>query len=272
MTQRILLLSGKKQAGKDTTNNFLHGYLMRRAGVISAFEVDEQGRLLVNTEFLNAAGEKEDGMGVFDLSRTDGEFFNYMANKVWPYVKSYSFADELKSICMGLFGLTYDQCYGADEHKNSNSKVKWSDISFALPPRQVGVLKKIKDGVKKFDQFLTAREFLQQFGTNFCRKVYGDCWVDFCYNQVVAEGVPFAVITDGRFPNEIDAGKAHEVKTIRFLRDVHGDKHESELALDKYEWDEDNTFILDNSEMSIVEQNEVVLAKLAEWGWITAEV
>ena len=272
MTQRILLLSGKKQAGKDTTNNFLHGYLMRRAGVTRHFDIDEEGRLLVYTESLDVNGETEAGMGIFDLKRTDGEFFHYMANKVWPFVKSYSFADELKSICMGLFGLTYDQCYGTDADKNSDSKIKWSDISFALPPRHVGVLKRAKDGVKKFDQFLTARELLQQFGTGFCRKIYGDCWVEFCYNQVVAEKVPFAIITDGRFPNEIDLGDDYEVKTIRLLRDIHEDKHESELALDKYIWNGDNAFILDNSEMSIVEQNQAILAKLAEWGWITAEV
>jgi hypothetical protein len=272
MTQRILLLSGKKQSGKDTTNNFLHGYLMRRAGITRAFDIDEEGRLLVYSETLDAKGEPEAGMGIFDLKRTDGEFFNYMADRVWPYVKSYSFADELKSICMGLFGLTYDQCYGTDEDKNSESKIKWSDISFALPPRQVGVLKKIKDGVKKFDQFLTSRELLQQFGTNICRKINGNCWVDFCYDRVVADQVPFAIIIDGRFPNEVDVGNDHEVKTIRFLRNPHQDDHKSELALDKYEWDENNTFILDNSEMTIVEQNQAVLAKLAEWGWITAEV
>ncbi len=268
MTQRILLLSGKKQAGKNVTSNFLHGYLMRRAGVTKAIDFDEKGRLLVYTSDFNAAGEKEDGMGIFDLDRTDDEFYRYMSQKVWPYVKAYSFADELKTICMGIFGLTYKQCYGNDDDKNSDSKVKWSDLSFALPPRHVGKMK--RSG--QFDKFMTSRDLLQQFGTNICRRIYGNCWVDVCYNQIVNDGVPFAIITDARFPNEIDLGDNYDVKAIRLLRNPHDDKHESETALDNYNWVDKNHFVLDNSDMTIVEQNQAVLAKLAEWGWITAEV
>lgn len=268
MTQRILVLSGKKQAGKDTTSNFLHGYLMRRAGVTRAFDIDEEGKLLVYSEYENAKGETESGMGIFDLSRTDGEFFDYLAHRVWPFVKAYSFAEELKTVCMNLYGLTHAQCYGNDDDKNSPTGIKWSDISFTLPPRQVGQLKK----TGKFDEFLTAREFMQNFGTNICRKIDDDCWVKSCYNQIISEGVPFAIITDARFPNEIAYGDNFDVKTIRLTRDVHGDSHESETALDDYEWDDTKHFVLDNSEMSIVEQNQAVLSKLAEWGWITAEV
>ncbi len=32
--------------------------------------------------------------------------------------KIYNFADPLKQLCIDIFGLTYNQCYGTDEAKN----------------------------------------------------------------------------------------------------------------------------------------------------------
>ena len=37
---------------------------------------------------------------------------------MWPYVKLYSFADELKRICVELFNIPYECVYGTDEQKN----------------------------------------------------------------------------------------------------------------------------------------------------------
>lgn len=270
MTQRILVLSGKKQAGKSTASNFLHGYIMKEVGATKFFDINDDGKLLVYSEYNDEEGAKKSGMGIFDLDRQDETFTRYLYQRVWPYVKAYSFADELKHICITVFGLTYEQCYGTDEEKNSYTNIKWSDISFALPPRQVGQLK--KSG--KFDEFLTGREFMQQFGTNICRKIFNDCWVQNCYNRIVAEGVPLAIVTDGRFPNEIDGGDDYDVRVIRFTRSVDGDSdgHDSEKALDKYEWNPDKHYVMDNSEMTIKEQNQATLSKLVEWGWIAAEV
>ena len=56
--------------------------------------------------------------------------------------KIYSFADPLKQdICINILGLTYDQCYGSDDDKNTMTDLWW-------------------DGVQ-----LTAREAIEIIGT-----------------------------------------------------------------------------------------------------------
>ena len=58
----------------------------------------------------------------------------------------YSFADPLKKdICMGVLGLTEQQCYGSDDDKNTMTDLWW-------------------DGVN-----LTAREAMEIIGTNIFR-------------------------------------------------------------------------------------------------------
>lgn len=267
MSQQILILSGKKQSGKNTSCNFLHGYVMRLVGSTRAFNVDEKGRLLVASEHMNAQGEKEVGMGILDIERRDHDFYDWASVKMWPFVKAYSFAEQLKIAVINIFGLTYEQCFGTDDDKNSDTTIKWGDVAFTLPPRTRGEMK--KSG--KLEEFMTAREFMQHFGTDVCRKIAGDCWVDACFRKIQAENVPLAIITDGRFPNEMEAAERYNAKTIRLARAPHQDDHPSETALDDWE-PKDFDLFLDNSEMSIQEQNDAVLAQMMEWGIFPSEV
>ena len=39
--------------------------------------------------------------GEFDVSRMDEDFVTWADHNMWPYVKLYSFADNLKAICIG---------------------------------------------------------------------------------------------------------------------------------------------------------------------------
>ncbi|NMC62387.1 MAG: hypothetical protein GYA55_04395, partial [SAR324 cluster bacterium] len=39
-----------------------------------------------------------------------------------------SFADTLKDFCIETLGLTYEQCYGTDEQKNSSTKYLWENV------------------------------------------------------------------------------------------------------------------------------------------------
>ena len=265
--QNILVISGKKQSGKDTVCNFLHGYIMQNVGITRDFFVDELGRLNVYS-----ATPKEDGSGFdyemrgLNVNSESAEFCKWASSTLWKYVKSYHFADSLKGICKDLFGLSHQQVYGTDADKNTNTKIKWQDIYFALPPRKVGGLK--KEG--KTEEFLTARELMQFFGTDICRKIYNPCWTEQMFNLIKQEEVPMAIVADCRFSNEVEAAKEAGAKVLRLTRSVYDSEHQSENDLNEYGENDFDAYI-DNQNMTIDETNQAVLEQIKEWGWLNFE-
>ena len=155
----IVAFAGAKQSGKTTSVNFLHGHEMKSHGFIKKFFVDEGGRLVVNAKYLDDNDKEFESMGVFDIFQDSQTFADYAASTFWPFVRAYNFADPLKRMCVGLFGLTHEQCYGTDEEKNSLTDILWDNVSH--------------DGQRGSDRngYMTAREFMQFFGTNICRKI-----------------------------------------------------------------------------------------------------
>lgn len=237
MTQKILAVSGHKRAGKTTCINFLHGYELQRNNIIEKFILNDRGQLLVNATFMDEKGEEVQQMGMFDLNNRDPRFVEYCSMNVWPFVKAYNFADSLKSIAMNFFGLTYEQCYGSEKEKNTPSPIK----------------------------DLTAREFLQYFGTDVCRELKEDVWVDFCINQIKSEQSELALVGDCRFPDEVDAVQQAGGKVIRLTRAPYEDSHVSETALDTHEGFDAT---IDNQDMTVEEQSKALLNVLGEWGWL----
>ena len=110
----ILAISGKKQAGKTTVANIIHGEVLLQKEMIGDYNINEQGKLLIKTN--NSKGQE--GWGEFEIERKDEQFIEYAHYNMWPNVKLYNFADSLKDMCINLFGFTYDQAYGTDEQKN----------------------------------------------------------------------------------------------------------------------------------------------------------
>ena len=49
----------------------------------------------------------------------------------------YNFADPLKQMCMNIFGITYDQCYGSDESKNESVNCYWPGTNAEMTAREV---------------------------------------------------------------------------------------------------------------------------------------
>lgn len=237
MTQKILAISGHKRAGKTTCINFLHGYELQRNSIIEKFILNDRGQLLVNATFMDEKGEEVQQMGMFDLNNRDPRFVEYCSMNVWPFVKAYNFADSLKSIAMNFFGLTYEQCYGSEKEKNTPSPIK----------------------------DLTARGFLQYFGTDVCRELKEDVWVDFCINQIKSEQSELALVGDCRFPDEVDAVQQAGGKVIRLTRAPYEDSHVSETALDTHEGFDAT---IDNQDMTVEEQSKALLNVLGEWGWL----
>ena len=111
---KILGISGKKQSGKNTTANILHGVVLQKYGMVKDWSISEEGKLLIKTEEFHM---NSDGWGEFDIERKDDEFVTYAENAMWPHVKLYSFADSLKAICVDLFEIPPECVYGTDEQK-----------------------------------------------------------------------------------------------------------------------------------------------------------
>lgn len=242
----IIAFAGAKQSGKTTSVNFLHGHEMKSHGFIKEFFIDEAGRLVVNAKYLDDNDKEFESMGVFDVFQESQTFADYASSTFWPFVKAYNFADPLKRLCISLFGLDREQCYGTDEQKNSLTDILWDNVSQDSSGR------------------MTAREFMQAFGTDICRKIKDDVWVSLCIKQIKDENPNLALIGDCRFKNEIDAVHEAGGKVIYFTRNSESsDGHDSEKAS---EYKEHYDCIIDNTNTSVEEQNKLVLEQIQAWG------
>ena len=247
--QKIISFSGVKQSGKTTSVNFLHGYQLVRHEVIEDFGISPEGNL-----FIESTENEQRASGIVDMFRTDEEFVNYANANIWPFIKCYNFADPLKFLCVNLFGLDWEQCFGTDKQKNTTTKIKWEDMPDHLENCETG--------------FMTARHFLQCFGTDICRKIKPDIWTEACIKRIREEQSEMSVIGDCRFPNEVKTIQESGGKVIRLTRQIFDDKHPSETSLDKENFDWKNfDLIIDNQDMTIEEQNQCLLENLHKWGW-----
>lgn len=216
-----------------------------------------------NTPFIiGFSGRKQSG------KNTCAEFLTSYVQKKNPtlytqsgsrLIKTYAFADPMKRVCMQYFGLSYEQCYGTNEEKNSPTLVKWRDFP-------------VTEVAEGRGGYMTAREVLQFFGTEVIRKMLNNAHVNALMWDIAQDSPLVALVTDVRFINEVEAvqntgGKVIRLTRVRFMED----KHESETALDpeNFDWTKfDN--ILDNRELTVWEQ-EVILETLAKkWGLVSA--
>jgi hypothetical protein len=135
--------------------------------------------------------------------------------KLYPgKVKRVAFADKLKNVAMELFGLSWDQCYGSQEIKET------IDSRYGMTPREI----------------------MQGIGEQM-RQVHPEIWVDTVFNvtipQFVEQGYDCFIISDVRYPNEGD--KIHEeggvvVRVTRKGSGVTvGASHSSETAMQDYQ-------------------------------------
>ena len=124
-------------------------------------------------------------------------------------------------------------------------------------------------GVVNDSGFMTAREFLQYFGTDICRRIKPDIWTGSCLERILSSGTEFAIVPDVRFPNEVEAIQKAGGKVIRLTRKPFEDAHSSETSLDAKEEIFDH--VLDNSEKDLHETNLALMEVLKDWGWLTTK-
>ena len=195
------------------------------------------------TYILSFSGRKQSGKSTsadYIISLINEHKFN-MSYKI------YSFADPLKQdICINILGLTYDQCYGSDDNKNTMTDLWW-------------------DGVQ-----LTAREAMEIIGTKIFRALKTNVWVDATINKIKKENVDLAIISDCRFPNEVGAVKNSGGLNIRLELDpFHSDAiSENSLDQDVYDWSNFD-LIIKNSKMTIEEKNKEILRFLYDYNIIS---
>lgn len=258
---KILGLSGKKQSGKSTTANWIIGQQMCSVDMVSWIKIDKKGRLVVP-----AVVDDEQVEGIFDPLSPQQEVQNLLAHYVWPVVKLYSFADTLKLSAMAIFGLDYEQVNGTNDQKNEPTHLMWRDFERVLLPQT----REEHQSDLDTDQPISGRGILQVMGTDIFRSIYGNVWVDACLKNAKEEGSELAIVTDCRFPNEVEGIQKAGGKVIRFLRApfAGGDQHASETALDTYKGFD---HVFDNRELTIEEQNRQTNRLLRDWGYDTWE-
>lgn len=267
----ILALSGRKQSGKNTAFNYLLGVeLLKLAVVRNQIEIRSDGKLFISDIFGDDAYQ-----GIFDIDRPNDTMRNFCSEYVWPFIRNYSFADCLKQdVCIDLLGLSHEQCYGTDEQKNQPTHLLWENMPGVIHRH----IDDDKFGFADHDYGLyyheagpmTAREVMQYVGTEVFRKMYHKVWAKGTIKRVNKGGSRMSVLTDARFPNEIEEVHTAGGKAIRFTRGEGSDDiHESELALDRdrYDWDNFDA-VIDNADMSISEQNEALYQILHQWEWM----
>lgn len=151
-------------------------------------------------------------------------------------VQVYNFADPLKEdICMNMFGLTYAQCYGEDDNKNELVDAYW-------------------DGKQ-----LTARDLMQLVGTDIFRKLNNNVWVNALINKIKRSNHEIVIVSDCRFPNEIEAIKQNNGLVFRLNRNPHKSDHISESILDATHYDWTNfSSVISNEHMTVREQFETL--------------
>jgi hypothetical protein len=229
-------VSGKKRSGKNTSANYIAGRYLLHTKQITDFVITDHGLLRYQMRI----------NGNVDWMTIEENDFN---SAPFKWIKIYSFADPLKEFCMNVFGLTYEQCYGTEQQKNSYTKLKWENM-----PSEAS----FETQNDSLYGFMKAREVLQYFGTEIVRQMCNNAWVNATVNKISQENPQLALITDARFPNEIDGITEVGGITIRLLRNVAGaDEHPSETALDNYPLDK-YSFVLDNTEHTIEKQCEML--------------
>lgn len=145
---------------------------------------------------------------------------------------SIAYADQLKYIISTCFGLNMEQLYGDDK------EVVLEDLPIRTKSGHVTT------------HCWTPRKLLQYLGTDVFRTIKPDCWVQVVKDRVAEGEYDNYIITDGRFPNELEwvleAGGIH-IRIEREDKDfVSGTDHESETSLPDFFENPINSFIINN--------------------------
>ena len=160
-----------------------------------------------------------------------------------------AYAHELKCMAQKEFDLSWDQLWGDEKETYDLRYSKLRDIlPYCVGNRDDGKGLEFLEERKHW----TGREIMQAFG-EFYRSIDYNFWVKKLFSVVDDKEYENVIITDCRYPNEIDPVVEKNGYHIRINRRrdhrVHGLDHPSETSLDdgyKIDFDVDNNGTLDD--------------------------
>ena len=259
MTQ-IVAFAGKKQSGKNTACNFILAMKLAELALCRVSRLSKEGEVEVSDIF----GEKQPDMEWIPFKAPYIDVEALLNNELSRFVKMYGLADTLKEMSISVLGLDHKQVFGTDSDKNSKTHLRWENMPAVITPAELkrkGVSKKGAESLgmivhKKGD--MTAREVLQYVGTDVFRKMNSDVWLSSLLNKIEVQSPEVALISDVRFENEIKAIQENKGFVIGLTRDPYeqSDRHSSESEIEKCL--EACDLIIDNSSLTIPEQNEKI--------------
>jgi hypothetical protein len=257
----IIGFSGKKQSGKSSCAKWVIAAFLKYANLVSGAGVTDNGDLFV--EYLTTEGE-----GVREVIDIDKG--HPLLEAVSPFVNVFSMADELKAIGVRVFGIDPKCVFGTDEQKNQPTHIKWADLKFVFTKKEAEEFERGKHAV--VGDYVTGRGFLQVFGSNICRRIFPDCWVTACINNINTYGSQLSLIPDIRFPNELEKVQEAGGKVIRLKRrQASPDMHASEVALDNV-MDEGFDKVIYNRDYSMSQLCEQLYITLKGWNALPFEI
>jgi hypothetical protein len=178
-----------------------------------------------------------------------------------PKFEQKSFAGKLKQIASLLTGIPVED-FEDQEFKKSYLGAEWGTVE-SNPLNAVPVFENIE-----FNHLMSVRELLQKLGTEAIRDgLHPNAWVNALMCEYkrpkMSEYNPSNwIITDVRFPNELEAVEDVKGLTIKVVRPVEKSKtsvrlHPSETSLDKAEFDYE--IINDGSIEDLIEKVRQIL-------------
>lgn len=250
----ILGFAGRKQSGKTSSCNFILALKLVQLGFSQNTRLDNEGNILVS-DVLGQVPPELNGDSFFPFKEPTVKVKPLFDLELGNFIRIYSFADKLKEICISLFGLSYEQCYGTEEEKNSLTQLKWEDMPGVVTNKSLGT-SLIEKGILHYHKkgYMTAREVLQFVGTEIFRKINPNCWVDAVMGQIEKETPEIALITDVRFPNELDAIRNRYGCICKLTKSISDDGHTSENYLDELDCDH----IIENDDLTMEDKNSIL--------------
>jgi hypothetical protein len=217
----------------------------------------------------------------------------YIKNRVCEKVLFLNFADSLKHIVERLFSIPKEFLW-TDEGKERKTHILWENMPGTITKERLEkewgallcdwfpfpheyesgeVAKALKERLGlvlvNSNENMTGREILEYFGTDICRKIYEDCWVNWTLSQIENDTEhEFYIIGDVRSANEIKRIKDIAGRIYRLERNTTHRNTTIETQLDRENYDYHNFhFIYNNTSCPLDTKNRVLLDRvIADFG------
>ena len=250
---RLIGFVGRAQSGKMTSCSYLAGLSWQLLGLVNEFFVNDQGLLVVK----DLKGNKfPRGKHLDVLNWNNDEEINSILEVVSPHpmniVQKVAFADPMKQVTHLTFGIEPELLWGDDKAKGTETQYTANDFI-----KLIGAAKFPYKEMNGNDK-LTVRQILCLFGTDVCRRINENIWVDRTVEniyRIIEQWRPaLIVVEDVRHENEIKAIQDMGgicIGLTRKPRSSAGTKHSTEQSKKYFNLCD---FVVDNADMDINSQ------------------